>query len=144
MSIWQQIVTFAFKGLKRSYYWKHFLLGCIPYIAMIILVASTYNTHAQADAVPLYYLLPCMVIVYSAGAFLYPFARFAYESIVGFIMGNAVIISSIKNFFLYKLFSYLLLVGLSWFIAPIGLIILFFYNKHQFKLVQQQTLEQNQ
>ena len=29
MSVWQQIVAFALKGLKPSYYWRHFVLGSI-------------------------------------------------------------------------------------------------------------------
>lgn len=76
-----------------------------------------------------------------------PFSRFAYESIVEFVMGNNVIISNALLFLTYKYISYAILLCFSFVIAPIGMIILFFYNKHQFKLAQEQAVqatEQNQ
>ena len=91
------------------------------------------------------------ILSYIAGALflliLYPFSRFAYESIVEFVMGNNVIISNALLFLTYKYISYAILLCFSFVIAPIGMIILFFYNKHQFKLAQDQAVqatEQNQ
>lgn len=91
------------------------------------------------------------ILSYIAGALflliLYPFSRFAYESIVEFVMGNNVIISNALLFLTYKYISYAILLCFSFVIAPIGMIILFFYNKHQFKLAQEQAVkatEQNQ
>ena len=62
-------------------------------------------------------------------------------------MGNNVIISNALLFLTYKYISYAILLCFSFVIAPIGMIILFFYNKHQFKLAQEQAVqaaEQNQ
>lgn len=147
MSVWQQIVVFSFKGLKPSYYWRHFVLGAIVPVIIIglrIYVGFSNPEISTGTAV-------IGILSYIAGALflliLYPFSRFAYESIVEFVMGNNVIISNALLFLTYKYISYAILLCFSFVIAPIGMIILFFYNKHQFKLAQEQAVqatEQNQ
>lgn len=147
MSVWQQILAFALKGLNPSYYWRHFVLGSI--ITIIISGLQIYvgitNPEISAGTEII------GILSYIAGALflliLYPFSRFAYESIVEFVMGNNVIISNALLFLTYKYISYAILLCFSFVIAPIGMIILFFYNKHQFKLAQEQAVqvaEQNQ
>lgn len=140
MSVWQQIVFFALKGLNPSYYWRHFVLGGILPILIIAmgiyLLFNDPNTTLYDVVTTSFLILTLMV--------LYPFSRFAYESVVEFIMGNNVIIANGLVFFLYKYFSYAILFMLSWFVAPIGMIILFFYNKHQFKLAQEQAVQTTQ
>lgn len=141
MSVWQQIVAFAFKGLKPSYYWRHFVLGAIvPVIFIAIQIYSSIKNPDISSGAALYYLARS-IIGFLSLLVLYPFSRFAYESIVEFIMGNNVLFANAGLFFLYKYISYAILFCLSWFIAPIGMIILFFYNKHQFKLAQEQALQ---
>lgn len=147
MSVWQQIVAFAFKGLQPSYYWRHFVLGSIVPIIIVGLNAYVGFTNPEISTGTAI----IGILSYIAGALflliLYPFSRFAYESIVDFIMGNNVIISNGLLFLTYKYISYAILLCFSFVIAPIGMIILFFYNKHQFKLAQEQavqTTEQNQ
>ena len=147
MSVWQQIVAFAFKGLQPSYYWRHFVLGSIVPIIIVGLNAYVGFTNPEISTGTAI----IGILSYIAGALflliLYPFSRFAYESIVDFIMGNNVIISNGLLFLTYKYISYAILLCFSFVIAPIDMIILFFYNKHQFKLAQEQavqTTEQNQ
>ena len=140
MSVWQQIVFFAFKGLKPSYYWRHFILGGIlPIIFIGYGIYSLFHNPNVTlyDVVTTSFLLLTMLV-------LYPFSRFAYESIVEFVMGNNVIIANAMLIFIYKYLSYALLLTLSWFIAPIGMIILFFYNKHQYKIAQEQSVQNTQ
>ena len=147
MSFWQQIVAFAFKGLKPSYYWRHFVLGAI--VPVIIIGLQIYVVFSNPEISTGTAVIG--ILSYIAGALflliLYPFSRFAYESIVEFVMGNNVIISNALLFLTYKYISYAILLCFSFVIAPIGMIILFFYNKHQFKLAQEQAVqatEQNQ
>lgn len=148
MSVWQQIVVFSFKGLKPSYYWRHFVLGAII-VPVIIIGLQIYVGFSNPEISTGTAVIG--ILSYIAGALflliLYPFSRFAYESIVEFVMGNNVIISNALLFLTYKYISYAILLCFSFVIAPIGMIILFFYNKHQFKLAQEQAVqatEQNQ
>lgn len=134
MSFWQQIVAFALRGLKPSYYWRHFVLGAI--VPVIIIGLQIYACFSNSEISTGTAVIG--ILSYIAGALflliLYPFSRFAYESIVEFVMGNNVIISNALLFLTYKYISYAILLCFSFVIAPIGMIILFFYNKHQFKL----------
>lgn len=101
MSVWQQIVAFAFKGLKPSYYWRHFVLGSIVPIIIVGLNAYVGFTNPEISTGTAI----IGILSYIAGALflliLYPFSRFAYESIVEFIMGNNVIISNGMLFLTY-------------------------------------------
>lgn len=75
--------------------------------------------------------------------FIYPYARFVYEFIAGFIFGDTVIITNIKVMLVWKIVIAALLFCLSMFIAPVGLVILFFYNKKQYQKALAET-ENNQ
>ena len=48
MSVWQQIVAFALKGLKPSYYWRHFVLGAI--VPVIIIGLQIYACFLRIPA----------------------------------------------------------------------------------------------
>jgi len=64
-------------------------------------------------------------VLLAVNSLLYPYARFVYEGIVGFIMGDNVFV---VNAFL-MLFTKLITMSICWcmaiFIAPIGLLYLF-------------------
>ena len=95
MSFWQQIVAFALRGLKPSYYWRHFVLGAI--VPVIIIGLQIYACFSNSEISTGTAVIG--ILSYIAGALflliLYPFSRFAYESIVEFVMGNNVITQSI-------------------------------------------------
>lgn len=59
---------------------------------------------------------------------LYPYARFVYESIIGFIMGDNIMISNIYIFLGWKALTMLICWLAAIFIAPIGLAYLFYYH----------------
>lgn len=60
--------------------------------------------------------------------FLYPYARFVYHSITDFLMGNNVIIMPIIILYPFKFMMMLLCWVFSPFIAPLGLLYLYFYH----------------
>ena len=102
MSVWQQILFFALKGLNPSYYWRHFVLGGIlPILFIAINIYMLFkdpnttlndpNTAWYDVLITLFSILSLMVP--------YPFSRFAYECIIEFIMGNNVIIANGLIFF---------------------------------------------
>jgi hypothetical protein len=73
-----------------------------------------------------------IIFMMTLNAFLYPYARFVYEKIAGFILGdneffvNSIIYLSLKFFFM------LLCWVCAWCIAPFGLLYLYFYHtKHR-------------
>lgn len=47
MSFWQQIVAFALRGLKPSYYWRHFVLGAI--VPVIIIGLQIYVVFSNPE-----------------------------------------------------------------------------------------------
>ena len=63
--------------------------------------------------------------------FLYPYSRFVYESVVGYLMGNNVFFVNAFLMLITKLFTMLLCWFLSIFIAPVGLLYLYFYHSKQ-------------
>ena len=61
-------------------------------------------------------------------AFIYPYARFVYESIVGFILGDNVFFVNVILLMVVKFATMLLCYAFAIFIASIGLIYLYFYH----------------
>ena len=80
----------TFGGLSASYYLRHLFFGAIFTTLYVILFYS------MGDKRVLTY------IVLAGNTFLYPYSRFVYESIVGFIFGknvffvNAIFCSSLN------------------------------------------------
>lgn len=72
-----------------------------------------------------------VVLVTAINTLLYPYARFVYESVVGFIMGGNVFF--VNAFFM--LFVKLMTMALCWagaiFIAPIGLAYLYYHHSKE-------------
>ena len=71
-----------------------------------------------------------MVMIFTINTLLYPYSRFVYESVVGFIMGNNVYwVNAI-----FMLFVKLVTMSVCWsaaiFIAPIGLAYLYFHHSN--------------
>jgi len=62
---------------------------------------------------------------------LYPYSRFVYESIVGFIMGNNAFFVKAYILIVVKLFTMAICWTLSIFIAPIGLAYLYFHHSER-------------
>ncbi|WP_307852691.1 hypothetical protein [Paraburkholderia aspalathi] len=107
----------TFGGLSREYYFRQFIFGLI-FPAFFIFMA-THGTRPMTAT---------MIFVLVVNTLLYPYSRFVYEGIVGFIMG--------ENLFLVNAFFMLvvkaLTMALCWcfaiFIAPVGLAYLYYRN----------------
>ena len=65
---------------------------------------------------------------------LYPYSRYVYESVVGFIMGENVFFTSAIFMMLIKYLTMSLCWVFAIFIAPIGLAYLYFHHTKQEKL----------
>ena len=69
---------------------------------------------------------------------LYPYSRFVYESIIGYIMGDNNFLVDLKLMFIVKMITMSFCYIFSIFIAPLGLAYLYFYHSKQEKETSQE------
>lgn len=108
-----------FKGLTKAYYFRQLFFGAL--IAAVFVWLLYFNDHVSRDIRIL--LLAFILTV------LYPYSRFAYESIVNFIMGDNILITNTVLFLGVKIFTMIVCWLCAVFIAPIGLLFIYFYQK---------------
>lgn len=111
------VIARTFGGLSPQYYFRQFIFGLIfPALMTFVLSRSTH-------AIPL-----VMIGLLAINTLLYPYSRFVYEGVVGFIMGQNVF--WVNAFVL--LFVKVMTMALCWlfaiFIAPVGLVYLYFHH----------------
>ena len=102
-------------GLSVSDYLRHLFFGIIMAIFFIYMF---YNLGKASFLV---------VLVFAVNALIYPYSRFVYESIVDFIFGNNVFVNALFLLAI-KIITMLICFGFAIFIAPIGLIYLYYYH----------------
>ncbi|AKX45795.1 hypothetical protein AKN87_03205 [Thiopseudomonas alkaliphila] len=105
-------------GLSREYYVRQFLFGLI--FPVIIFLPRGVENWSLA-------LLP-LALISIVNTFLYPYARFVYESVVSFIFGNNVFVMPAVILLFIKLMTMLLCWSLAIFIAPLGLAYLYYHH----------------
>lgn len=104
-------------GLKTSYYIRHFIFGAL--ISTFFIYISTQNPAGIKTS---------NAILFVINALLYPYARFVYEQIIGFIMGENVFFINALVMLMAKIITMCLCWMFSIFIAPIGLAYLYYYH----------------
>ncbi|MHA6575420.1 hypothetical protein [Pseudomonas yamanorum] len=115
----QSVLVKAFGGLTTSYYIRQLLFGLIFAVLFIAMLASSPGG-VWAKSGMIVFALICSL--------LYPYSRFVYESIVGYIMGENVFFVNALLMLAVKVFTMSLCWSLAIFIAPVGLVYLFFRN----------------
>lgn len=105
----------TFGGLSAQYYFRHFFFGLL--ISALVFYASTHGGSEVHFGSLLFIVI---------NTFLYPYARFVYESVISFIMGeNAFFVNAI-----FMLCTKFITMAMCWAfsiaIAPIGLAYLFY------------------
>lgn len=121
----------TFGGLSKAYYIRQCLFGLIFFIFFILMGYNHYNTTGNNS------LLITSIFYGLISLLLYPYSRFVYESIVGYIMGENVFITNASFMLTVKLTTMALCYIFATFIAPIGLIWLYFYHSKQEKIANQ-------
>ncbi len=104
------VIAKTFGGLSLQYYARHFLFGLV--FPVFIYFMTTRSPHSIAMG---------MILLLVVNTLLYPYARFVYEGITSFIMGNNVFLVNAVLMIFVKLFTMLLCWGFALFIAPVGL-----------------------
>lgn len=111
------VIAKTFGGLSKPYYFRQFFFG-LMFLAVIMFMA-TRSTHGVSFGA---------VLVAGVNTLLYPYARFVYESIVGFIVGRNTFFVNV----FFMMFVKLMTMALCWagaiFIAPIGLAYLYYHH----------------
>ncbi|MEX4603532.1 hypothetical protein HZI61_04215 [Haemophilus influenzae] len=118
-------------GLSKAYYTRQFLFGLIFFI---LIVAISYNGYNHTGKIS---ILITNAILGLICLLLYPYSRFVYESIIEYILGDNVFFINAPLMLVTKLITMAICFIFSIFIAPIGLIYLYFYHSKQEKLQDQ-------
>jgi len=104
-------------GLSRQYYLRQFFFGLL--FPVMIIFIQHYSTHP----IPL-----SMILLLMINSLFYPYARFVYESIVNFIMGDNVFIVNAALMLFIKLMTMAICWCAAIFIAPVGLVYLYYHH----------------
>lgn len=115
-----RVLSNTFGGLSKSYYLRQLFFSLLMLSMAAYLENMSKNPHARD------FLFYSYLVV---STFLYPYSRFVYESITGFIMGENVFFVNAILMLIVKAITMLLCWGYSIIIAPVGLIYLYFRNK---------------
>ena len=115
------IIQKTFGGLSKEYYIRHFLFGLL--ILGLFLYPTLYRGFEPHHITHI--IVACVLQL------LYPYARFVYESVVEYIVGNNTFFVSAIVLLGVKLFSMMVCWFFSWLIAPIGLAWLYWYHSKQ-------------
>ena len=115
----------TFGGLSREYYFREFIFG------LIFVVLFFYPYYVKGMTIP-----PIGVILTAIlSQILYPYSRFVYHSITDFIFGNNMFI---VNAFPMLILKFLMMI--CWFfaifIAPIGLLYLYYHHTKEEKKLE--------
>tara|TARA_R110000822_G_scaffold123106_5_gene257497 strand:- start:12063 stop:12419 length:357 start_codon:yes stop_codon:yes gene_type:complete len=113
----QEIIKKTFGGLSAKYYIRQLFFGGL-FSALIIYVMAQGDEPIQLS----------LIALLAINTLLYPYSRFVYESVVGFIMGNNVLFINIILMLFVKIFTMTLCWSFAIFIAPIGLAYLYYQH----------------
>lgn len=114
----RDFIRMTFGGLSAHYYLRQLFFGALI-TAFVIWMALQGKSSLQLNMIV--FPLICML--------LYPYSRFVYEQVVGFIMGSNVFFGNAIVVLIAKAFTMLLCYAFSIFVAPIGLLYLYFRNR---------------
>ena len=111
------VIEKTFGGLSLPYYLRQFVFGAS--ISALMIFLSLRNPAGLSFGV-------LFISIISAG--LYPYSRFVYESIVGFVVGENVFFVNVFLMLFTKIMTIILCWGFAIFIAPLGLAYLYFHH----------------
>jgi len=116
------ILQKTFGGLSREYYFRQFVFGLI-FPAMIVFVFTHGTRHVPMPAPLMFTLI--------VNTLLYPYSRFVYERVVGFIVGENVFFVNAIFMLFVKTMTMAICWSFSIFIAPIGLLYLYIHHSRR-------------
>jgi hypothetical protein len=108
----------TFGGLSARYYFREFFFG----VLIAALMFSSMTSHGHSMPIK---MLSLLII----NTLLYPYSRFVYQGIAGFIMGENVFFLNALFMLLMKIVTMMICWACSILIAPVGLAYLYFHNR---------------
>jgi hypothetical protein len=111
------VIAKTFGGLSAQYYFRQFVFGAA--ITAFIVFMSTQGTQPIKIG---------MILFMAVSTMLYPYSRFVYDSIVGFVMGQNVFVLPMLVMLAAKLVTMIVCWTCAVFIAPVGLAYLYFHH----------------
>ncbi len=115
----QSFFAKSFGGLNASYYLRHFLFGA---------AFGTLMLYVGGNAPGGLFAKPGLIIYVPINTLLYPYSRFVYESIVGYVMGTNVFFVNALLMLFVKAMTMLICWTMAIFVAPLGLGYLYWRN----------------
>lgn len=113
----REILIKTFGGLERTYYLRQLFFGSV-FLALVCFVGL------QGGDKVAYTMIPFAIV----STLLYPYSRFVYESIVGYIMGNNVFFVNAGVMLFTKYLTMAMCWAMAIFIAPVGLLYLYWHH----------------
>ncbi|MBF8739533.1 MULTISPECIES: hypothetical protein [Pseudomonas] len=118
----RRIIAMTFGGLTPSYYLRQLFFGSL-FAALVLWFAANSTSGLTGK--------PGLLLMTVACTLLYPYSRFVYESVVGFIMGNNVFFVNAFFMLWVKAFTMMLCWAFAIFIAPVGLAYLYWHHSRR-------------
>lgn len=119
----RQFFAKTFGGLTPSYYIRQMFFGAL-FAALIVFMKMRTPSGLTFDAISL--VVVCTL--------LYPYSRFVYESVVGYIVGGNVFYVNAKLMLATKFITMFMCWLFAVFIAPVGLAYLYWHHSRQSSL----------
>ncbi len=113
----RQILAMTFGGLTPSYYARQLFFGAL-FAAFFIYMKSRAPHGIDFGT----------VAIAVVSTLLYPYSRFVYESVIGFITGHNVFFVNALLMLLVKFITMFICWFLAIFIAPLGLLYLYWHH----------------
>jgi len=111
----------TFGGLSRRYYLRQLAFASIMAAILIWMLSQTKDPSVKPGIYALLFI----------NTLLYPYSRFVYESVVGFIIGNNVFFVNALFMLIAKLMTMTMCWSMAIFIAPLGLAYLYWHHSRQ-------------
>ncbi len=113
----KEFLRCTFGGLKTSYLIRQYIFG--------VLIAAFYFNAATSNGQVL--SLGTMAM-FAINTLLYPYSRFVYESIVGFVLGENTFYVNAILMLIVKAITMVICWGAAIFIAPLGLAYIYYHQ----------------
>ena len=117
--------------MDKAYYFRNLFFALILAGIFVAIQYSSYEMLAKRNVATSVEANAANIVMYiyiAISALLYPYARFVYESIVNFIMGDNVFFINAFVLLAWKFMIMMMLLLFAIFIAPVGLSYLWYYH----------------
>lgn len=115
----------TFGGLSKSYYMRNIFFGLFFLLLSILMGYLIYIKSGSISGILTFSIYGIICLL------LYPYSRFIYESVIGYMLENNTFFVNNSVFIYTKLITMGICFFLSIAIPPIGLIYLYFYYSKQ-------------